>query len=333
MVAWVFVAAFVAASTAWVVHHYFGHPERIGPDLRAHFESCLSVGEGRFFENTGEGGSTFRVHTPVILVLLLPIFFCFPSPYTLIIASNIALALTAWPLYRIVRARAGERCALALCAAFLLAPTSTSPLVLLEFTPLKFAPLGIAICLLAFEQERFGRFALFFLLSLTVREDVALTLAAFGLLARIRGRDRRWVLFPILAGLGWAVVAVLVVIPAFRGGGTPLAQFFDPEGLLAQPGRAALHRLRYLIQLLVPMGAFLPLLGSEAVLLLPQLAINLLSLDRMAEIRWHYSLVLLPILIVSTAGALERFYGKRISWAVALTLVAANATLLLLSAH
>ena len=329
--AWVFVAAFVAASTAWVVHYYSGHPERIGPDLQAHFESCLSVGEGRFFENAGEGGSTFRVHTPVILVLLLPIFFCFPSPYTLIIVSNVALALAAWPLYRVVRSRAGEWCALALGAAFLLASTSTSPIVLLEFTPLKLAPLGIALCLLAFEQERFGRFALFFLITLTVREDVALTLAAFGLLARIRGRDRRWVLFPILAGLGWAAVAVLVVIPAFRGGGTPLAQFFDPEGLLAHPGRAALHRLRYLVQLLVPMGAFLPLLSAEAVLLLPQLAINLLSLDRMAEVRWHYSLVLLPILIVGTAGALERFYGRRISWAVALTLAAANAFLLIVS--
>ena len=102
---------------------------------------------------------------------------------------------------------------------------------------------------------------------------------------------------------------------------------------MAQPGRAALHRLRYLIQLFVPMGAFLPLLRSEAVLLLPQFAINLLSLDRMAEVRWHYSLVLLPILIVGTAGALERFYGKRIFWAVALTLVAANATLLIVSTH
>ena len=172
--AWVFVAAFVAASTSWVIHHYAGHPERVGPDLRAHYESCLSVGEGRFFENAGEGGSTFRVHTPVILVLLLPIFFCFPSPYTLIIASNIALVLTAWPLYWIVRTRAGEWSALALCAAFLLAPTSTSPIVLLEFTPLKFAPLGIALCLLAFEQERFGRFALLFRVSLAVREDVPL---------------------------------------------------------------------------------------------------------------------------------------------------------------
>src|SRR5690606_11288475 len=94
----------------------------------------------------------------------------------------------------------------------------SSPIVLAQsvnaFYLLQFAPLPLFFALRAFLARRFGAFALWTLIALSLREDVAVTFGAFALIALARRYPWRWALFGAGVPVVWWMVCTMVIQPA-----------------------------------------------------------------------------------------------------------------------
>ena len=147
--------------------------------------------------------------SPILFLLALP-YRIFPHPLTLIFFLQLALAAGVYPLYRLSRRFISPGPALAVGLAYLLNPF-TQNLSLFEFHAIAFAVPLLLFAVDAFQQKRFGHFLLWCTAALLVREDVALVVGAFALLALVERRRRVWVLAPALAAAAWLVLGFSII--------------------------------------------------------------------------------------------------------------------------
>lgn len=155
--------------------------------------------------------------------------------------------------------------------------------------------------------------------------------AMTGLYMLVVERRPRWGLPVFAAGVGYFLLVMLVVIPAFNDGGASelvserygivggsmggviMTALTDPLTVLGQA--FTIDNLLYLAHL-VGLGGVLGLLSPAALLIpLPEIAVNLLS-DRpqMTNINYHYSAPIIPFMYVGCAAGLAaiiRFFSKR----------------------
>ncbi|MEI2691384.1 MAG: DUF2079 domain-containing protein [Anaerolineae bacterium] len=234
-----------------------------------------------------------------------------------------ALALGAWPLALLARRQLqphwpqGAHLAALLLAAIYLSYPALGFVNRFEFHEEVFAVPLLLLAFWALEARRPGVMSLALLLTLLTKEEVGLTVAAFGVWAWWRGRglqhpvtlsgsDRQpreggrlgpmktvqavglaWV----AVGLAWSLIALFVVIPTVRGAESDtLARYAwlgsGPAdiltGALQNPGRIAGHLLGeprriWMLVKLLLPVGFLPLLSPAILLTLPTLAINWLA--------------------------------------------------------
>lgn len=227
--------------------------------------------------------------SPLLLITLLPAYWAIPHYLTLLIVRDLALTAAAWPLFLIVRDRLGGAAGVAATALYLL-----SPVVMAQgaeaFYLLQFAPLPFFFALLAFEQAALGRFLTWSLIALSVREDVAIALAGFGLYALVRRRPWHWWALGLGVPAAWWAAATMLVQPRFGrwansafdialagGAPTPLGAY---QSFFANPSWlwAVLHEGggEYVYRLLRQTG-FLPLLGLDGLLAAPSILANLFA--------------------------------------------------------
>ena len=192
------------------------------------------------------------LHVEPILFLLVPLYWLFASPLTLIWVQTVALGLAALPLFLISRRwLKNEWGALAVALAFLLLP-ATESVNMFDFHAVSLSPVFMLWALYFLDKSiglsstpsptlplsGGGEFPppfqgggrgrvnlsivaaiLFLLLAMSTKEDISLHVLMLGVYVMfIR---RRWMAGGAIAALGlaWAVVAFGVVIPAFRTGG------------------------------------------------------------------------------------------------------------------
>jgi len=214
-------------------------------------------------------------------------------------------------------------------AFFLAALWLLNPLLwnaaLFEFHALAFAPVLVLTAAYFFQQRRFWRFSLFAVLSLAVREDIALIIVMFGVVAFInRLQERRrgqiltfnirhstfWIGVPLLFGLLWFLIATRIAAAHSASGGYKFAIYY---GWLAHA--SPLDVLRHLLSigsidmvlgLLLPF-LFLPFLRPRWLLLaVPPLAQILLAAPGGSSIiiETHYALLFLPAFVLASIEAM-----------------------------
>ena len=157
--------------------------------------------------------------SPIPFGLLLPAYAVFPHFLTLLIIRDVALAAAAWPLFLLARERMGGGAGVAAVALYL-----SNPAVVAQgfesFTLLHLAPLPFFWAFRAFVQRQFHAFLGWTAIALGVREDVAITMAGFGLWALVGRRGFRWVAVGLGIPVVWWAVVTLVIQPAFQGSST-----------------------------------------------------------------------------------------------------------------
>jgi uncharacterized membrane protein len=230
----------------------------------------------------GSLGSHFGVHFSPTLLLLVPLYGIWSTPWTLMVLQAAAVALIPVPLYALLRRYpgAGPAPATVLAGSVLLLPALLRA-GHFDFHDTAFLPVLLLTCLWALESRRPWIFLPAAIAALGVREDVAFTLVALGVYAVIRGHG--WKVGLAVAGLGaaWFVATVSLVMPAFwspglwmdpgrffvlhmgRWGSNPLEAM---AAIASRPAAFAAEmmgrdRLFFLYQLFVP-TLFLPVLGS-----------------------------------------------------------------------
>jgi uncharacterized membrane protein len=298
---------------------------RYDADLAINDQLVWTASRFRPFHSTliGHANISLGDHFAFFQVLLAPLYWLWPDPRTLLLAQTAGLAFAALPIGWTADRRLKSRAlATAVVAAFLLYPP-LHYLNLFEYHEVAWAVPTVALFLWALTAGRMRLAWLLFILSLAVKEEMAIVGAALGLYVALVERRRGVGLAMVAVAIAWGVGAMGIIMPRLTTVGGEFyylrrySQYGDSAsaillglaarpwvvlGDLVGPGRPA-----YYLQLLLPLAA-LPLLAPAAfALALPSLVyLALGNSPGQYSILFHYQAPLIPLLLFATIAGLAR---------------------------
>lgn len=346
------LAALIAAAAAFFAfqalsRYYTFHNRTFDLALYARWAWGLSRGD---FWNPVLDQSFIASHWAFVLAPLGWLGRVFGTVETLLLAQSVALAVTAWPLARFA-ARRGSHLGPIAAALYLLYP-NLCHVASYEFHPGNLALPAIAFGIDAIDRRSAGRLLASGLWVLLCRADFALATAALGALGMWlasgasdgdRGAFWRSARGLLLGSLGYLVLvqaARALFAPALPSadlhfgpwGGSPLGVL---PALLSRPSQVfahffALERLTYPVRVLLPL-ACLPLLAPRyAVVGLPFLLLNLISVfPTSQQLYSHYLTPAVPALVAAAIEGLGRLAPPASRLASVLLVLAAGAASLI----
>lgn len=298
-------------------------------DMSFYVRLIWGLGQGRVDHPLVQARHFLGLHLePVLFPLAALSALGVPLGPLLVVLQAVAVALLAWPAYRLAARAlppgvAQGRAPLLFAALALLYPTVTVQ-TLFDFHPVTLALAPLLGVVDALHQGRLRRALGLALLALACREDIALQLALL-FFAIPAGGPRRGLaislvlraVLPLLLVAYFLVYVLLIQPPRLPGMGSYGLHFPRIAGAAVHSGpqllRAALAHpaelLRYLVsgdrplypaRLLWPLG-FLSLLAPRPLLAaLPIVGINLLSdFPRVRALESHYTTAIAPLVIAS----------------------------------
>ncbi len=318
---WIAIAIYIAVlGTVTVLRHY--HFQTQAWDMGIFDQLFWNSLHGKLMQSSLEEiPHHFGIHWSPFLLLLIPLYALWQSPYALLLIQTIALAAGAIPLYFLARKILSDtRWPLLIAGAYLL----YSPLHWINFFDFHeiafFIPLALA-ALYCIEIESWRWAIVFSLLAATTKEDAVIAVIFLGLYAVIRK-------FPVgknphrakiigtgiaLAGIIYFLFAIKIWMPAFGGGLLRLDRYSNLGGSAAEIVRnifthpqliittvLSWQKISYLAILLLPL-ALLPFAGGwTLILLIPGLAENLLTnFSSQFSGMYQYDAVLIPGIFIS----------------------------------
>lgn len=307
-----YILVFILASF-WKYNH-FGYNAL---DLAIFNQVFYHTSLGNLFSLTIHPHSYLGDHFGLFIILLLPFYYLFRHPVTLLVLQTLVIGLSAWPFFLIVKKTSSGKLAFFLSVIFLLSPFVQN-INLFEFHLLPFAIFFIFFTFYFYLSNRFVPFLIFSLLALTVREDVALVIVIFAILAFLDKKTKKWILSPLAIGLGWLALA-LFLIPAFTDYesykflfyyswlGDSLKDiilnfFLHPLKVLSHV--FSITNIAFILALFLPFLA-LPLLKPKYLVLsfLVFFQILLGGFSSELVLKTHYSVLLLPSVFLALAAA------------------------------
>ena len=275
-------------------------------------------------------------HFSPVFWLLVPFYFAYPHPETLLVAQTFALAIGAWPVYLLEKLKlTGGYPALWVLVYFLFVPLAHINLYDFHETSFAVAPLGFALYFI----ERGNRvwFLVFLVLTLLVKEEMALVGAGFGAYVWLGKRDWKLGLGVLAGSLAAFALLIQLVIPYFAGGhGYPYigdryaAVGGSPLGILrtlvTNPLRIATEviqpkKISYVIGMFGPVLGLSAIAGWAALLVLPTLSyIVLSSYEPQFSFTKQYSAPLIPLIIGTAVIGLARLPVSIRRWLAAAVL-------------
>jgi uncharacterized membrane protein len=258
--------------------------------------------------------SVFGDHFHPVIAVLAPLFWIAPAAETLIVAQAVLLALSIVPVFLYAGDRLPDGAALGMSIAYGLfwgmQQTAT-----FDFHEAAFAPLAVALLLLAMERKQWPLFWASAVAVAAVKEDLAPFLAFLGGYLCVRGERRRGAIL-LVSSLVTFFVIVGIVIPAASDAGQYGYRDTYAEAI-GNPWRIPLLLVTPPVKLLtaflwVAPFAMLPLASPLSLLLTPFAAERFLSASRN---HWgtifHYSAPLAPVVAMAAIDGLARI-GSRI---------------------
>ncbi len=298
-------------------------------DLGIFDQMIWNSAHGRLFENflTPDSPSRLGHHFSPLLLVLVPLYWIYADPISLLAVQALLLALAGLPIFWLARDLLhNNTVALAVLLAYLLHP-ATSWVALFDFHELALAAPLISTALYLLFRQRYWFFCIALALLFLVKEDMGLVGVGMGIFILLYQRRRLLGLGVAVAGLLWTLILIRYVIPSFRPSGEYLYDILytlpgsKPQDIittiLSHPvdfvkEMVAPNKELYTEQMFAALGA-LPLLGWPALLIsMPSFFTILLATLLPPEIiRYQYSATLLPSLLTATVLALrwlrERF--------------------------
>ena len=243
----------------------------------------------------GPKGTHLGHHATFFAFVLAPFYAISPQPETLLIIQAILIGAAVIPLFLFTRSRLGPWYAVTFAALYVLyAPVHGANLY--DF---HYPPLGIGFVfwmMFLVDTKRYKWAALALVLSLSVREDIALAVFVVGAYFILSNRRPKAGFIIAAIGIGYFVIMKMGVMPAVRGGKESFAWYYKdlvppggPKGftgilatIAGNPGYTLSRLLQtekvvYLLQIITPF-AFLPWRrGIGFVFCLPGVLMTLLA--------------------------------------------------------
>lgn len=292
-------------------------------DVGLYDQGVWLMSRGRAPFVTLMGRNLLGDHASFILVLLIPLYWVIPGTSTLLVLQAMAIAGAAIPLYFLAKhVLESAELAFLFGVIWLLNP-AVNGTNLENFHPDGFLGLFIALALYAAISKKWRMYAIALGLALLVKEDVLLLVFPLGvyIFARI---DKRKGVFTMCATVAvtifgmFAVMKSLIGVPTRNSWRIP---FGGPTGLIKEtitnPTNVWKYVLQddrptYLFQMLAPLAGAFFLSPWMALVAVPVLASNVVSTFwYQHSIQYHYSLVVMPVLVVASILGVKRL---RYSW-------------------
>ncbi|MBP9748679.1 DUF2079 domain-containing protein, partial [Patescibacteria group bacterium] len=289
-------------------------------DLAYFAQTIWNTAHGHLFQFTIHPTLSLGDHAEWILLPLAAIYRVAPHPLTLLFLQTIALAAAAFPLYRIAQRKLPAAWALGVSLSYfaLAIPANAA---LFEFHALIFALPFLLFAADAYERNAYKPFLFWIILSLAVREDVALVVLAFFPIALLDRRNWRWVIPPALLALAVCALDILTIRTFAVAGAYKFSVYYAWLGnspsaalgtLLSSPFTILGHFFsvtvwEFLLGLIMPV-LFLPFLRPRYLLLaaLPILGIILQSSGGgVLALQMHYATLVLPGLLLASIDGLQ----------------------------
>jgi uncharacterized membrane protein len=336
----ILVAGMLGYAVAWSCLTILRHMalNSSGFDLAIQHQVLWNLAHGRGFGSSIEVTNYLGDHVALTLPVFVPFLWIWDDVRVLLIAQSVVLALGAWPVYRLASRRLGRPLEGLLWAGVYLLTPAIGFMNKYDFHDLVLALPILLAAIDAIEAGRMKSAGVWLLLALGTREEVGLAVAGIGVWCMIARRHRRFGIVCTAAGVVWAVTALYVVIPHFRGGATSdtLARYAwlgDSPGeilktLVTEPWHlfaTHYHRVRRLvfpIQLLWPLAGFPLLEPGRLAIALPNLALSFASAAiSQNSIYFQYNAPILPILFWAAIAGHRRLLAAGRSRAVLLILL------------
>ncbi|MCX6784345.1 MAG: DUF2079 domain-containing protein [Candidatus Komeilibacteria bacterium] len=207
---WLFGGIFVywlifITISLWKYFH-FGYN---GLDLAIFNQVLFNSSHGNLYYFTIHPQSYLGDHFNLWLAPLSLLYSLWRQPQFLLIWQTIILGATAWPIFKLAKKFVSPELACLIGWTWLLNPLVQNTNVF-EFHELPLAIFLFAWLTIFWLENRSGPFYSLALLSVMVREDVALAVMMFGLLAIIERRKIIWWLILPL-GFGWFLAATKLI--------------------------------------------------------------------------------------------------------------------------
>ncbi|MGC8874535.1 MAG: DUF2079 domain-containing protein [Chloroflexia bacterium] len=293
-------------------------------DLGIQDQVVWNTAQGRPFASSIEVRFYLADHLSLILGLFAPLYRVWPDVRLLLSLQAFALALGAYPLYRLARREVAGRYALLFPALYLLYP-ALGFINRFDFHAEAFVTPFLLLALWLWEERRYGAASLGLALALSCREEVGLAIALWATVQALYlgGRERRLALCWVAIGALWTVLGMGLVMPHLRGApsdtfvacfghlgpsyGAALLRFLrHPAAVLSESWHGlGGYKASFLPRLLLPL-AFFPLLAPLSLLpLLPGMLSALFSrcLPH-STIYYQYTAPMIPFLF---AGGIRGF--------------------------
>lgn len=305
-------------------------------DLGQMDQALWNTLHGRFLEDTkpdGRQATRMTDHVEPIFALVSLAYLPYDGIEAILVFQSVVVALGALPIFWIARKKLGSAWAgVAFAGMYLLFPALEAA-NLAEFHAVTLAPAPLMFAYHYGEERGWGRYIVFSLLALMIKEEITFLVFAmavyFGIQAASGKRNTlSLALFAFaLLALAWFYVAVYVIVPQNNLSGQspyynryPGASMNLLKSLSAIPQLVASifipDKLAYLLQLFASVGflaAFDPislLVGS------PSLILNLLSIyPAQYSGTYHYSAPVAPYFVLAAIGGAKRIvdFGFKIA--------------------
>jgi len=208
-ITWILIGVFIALTFSFCLFKYYTYSYN-SADLGIFNQVFFNSSNGHLFAFTIHPTSYLGDHFELIIFFLLPFYSFFKSPLTLLFIQACFVGLSAIPIFLIAKKHLPPLLSLFIIVLYLFNP-GTLNLTLFEFHIL---PLAIFLILWAFyfyDQNKFWPFVAFCGLSLLVREDVALIIFMFGVVAALDRKKITWVLTPLVMAAAYFAVALKII--------------------------------------------------------------------------------------------------------------------------
>ncbi|MFN8512568.1 MAG: DUF2079 domain-containing protein [Chloroflexia bacterium] len=289
-------------------YQWFGQ----GHDLVLHEQAIWNTTQGRIFQVTGfvRPSSLFGYDPYLIELLVVPLYALIPTVFTLFVLQSLVIAAGAPAVWLIARDEGLPPVAgLAAVVLYFAHPT-------VQYTNLDaFRERSFGLCFFlwamwAFRRDRWRVFLVFLVLLIICRLEAALFASCFGIYALLKGKPRRYVIVPLVLGLGYFFIGNFVFVPLVNAG-QPVSyvyEYFAPLGTtMGEVIRTTIThpiytiettfrtaKIVYLVLLFLPTAGLALLAPKELVFMVPLLGINFLATKpELTNIRYWYSMLLI----------------------------------------
>jgi len=283
---------------------------------------------GHFF-HTSISGSNFVTHNSPFLILLSPFYAIYPHPETLLVLKTLFLAFSAMPFYLILRHFVNGRSIFPLMLGYLFFPFIVGQNFNAPHETCFLPPL-LLFSFYFYLKNRFKSFMVFLLLSLSVKEHMALISIMYGLYSLYLKKEKHWVILPILLGVVWGIFSMWIIYhfqkiyhvdpyPAWlidnikrRFLRPDYPVWFNVIWGLQTSNLGHWYNFSSVYLILSPVCIILPFFSSIWVLGLPELVINFLATVPLSYPTWHYDIVASIFLLVACAGTIKKSPSDKI---------------------